>query len=132
MNDEEAKAAQEIAKATGKAIEAVQGLGGFLKDVFGSSLRELGGAFYDRAVVYRYLNWLRLLEKVEHIHQMRRNAGKTVPIPLRYAIPILERVSLEDEESLQDMWAGLIANASDPAKRLDIRKRIVRLWKVNQ
>ena len=29
---------------------------------------------------------------------------------------------MEDNETIQDMWAGLIANASDPDKRLDVKK----------
>ena len=122
MSDEEAKAVQEIAKATGKGIDAIEKLSKFIKEIIGPGLVELGGAFRDWAVAFRYQNMLKLQEKVERIHQERRNAGKTIPILPRYAIPMLEHASMEDDESLQDMWAGLIANASDPARRLDIRK----------
>jgi hypothetical protein len=40
--------------------------------------------------------------------------GKTIPIPLRSAIPMLEAASLEEDVTLQDIWAQLIANSMDP------------------
>jgi hypothetical protein len=35
---------------------------------------------------------------------------------------MLEGVAREDEPSIQEMWATLIANASDPAKRVNIKR----------
>lgn len=122
MIDEEAKAAQEIAKATGKGIDAVQRLGGFLDQVFGASLKEWGGSIHDRIKVYRFKNMLRLQDKVEAIYRQRLLEGKTTPLPLRSALPLLEKAALEDDEAILSLWAALIANASDPQKRLNVRK----------
>ncbi len=122
MDDEFAKAAQEIAKATGKAIDLVQKVGGFLNKVAGNAAVEVGGALYDWARVFRYKNLIRLQDKVEDIHAARKLQGRSIPIAPRLAIPLLQAASEEDEETLQDMWAGLIANATDPDRRLELRK----------
>lgn len=122
MDDESAKAAQEIAKTTGKAIDAAQKVGGFLNKVIGDAAVELGGALHDWARVFRYKNLLRLQDKVEDIHAARKLQGRIIPIAPRFAIPLLQAASGEDEESLQDMWAGLIANATDPDQRITLRK----------
>jgi hypothetical protein len=47
------------------------------------------------------------------------NIGSVVaePVPDKIAIPILDAASLEDDETLQEKWAGLLASAADPASR---------------
>ena len=61
-------------------------------------------------------------DEIAAIHKARGVEGKTIPISLKYAIPMIENLSLEDDESVQDLWAGLIANATDPDKRFQIKK----------
>lgn len=122
MDDERAKVAQEIAKTAGKAVDAVRDLAGFLGKVVGPGLVELGEAFHDWARTFRYANLLRLQDKVNAIHKRRGIEGKTITIPPRLAIPLLNSASLEDNTALQDMWASLIANATDPSKREDVQK----------
>lgn len=122
MDEESAKAAQEVAKATGKAIDLSEKVGSFLKKVVGDAVVELGGAVHDWARFFRYKNLLGLQDKVEEIHRQRRLQGKSIPIPPRFAIPLLQAASQEDDNSIQDMWAGLIANATDPGKRLEPKK----------
>jgi len=120
--DEESKAVQELAKTTGKAIDISEKVGRFLKDIFGNALGEIGQIGYDWARFYRYQNLLRIRDKIEAIHKQRRIEGKTLPIPPRYAVPLIQNASQEDDETLQEMWAGLIANATDPEMHLNIKK----------
>lgn len=122
MLDEEAKAAQEIAKATGKAIDASRELGGFISKILGGGLQELGESFRAWCGYYRYTQLLKIRDKVESIHKRRQVEAKLIPIPPKYAIPIIENASLEDDEAIQDLWTGLIVNATDPSKRLKINK----------
>lgn len=122
MLDEEAKAVQEVAKTTGKSLDIVKAGGEFVGDIFGESFRQFSGAVADWARYFRYKNFLCIADKVNDIHTARRLTGKVVPIPPQYALPILEGASLENEESLQELWAGLIANASDPGHKLNIKK----------
>lgn len=122
MSDEEAKAIQEVAKATGKSVDLVRSTGRFLNDVFGEPIREFGGVLGDWAQYYRYRNRINIIDKVQAIRDKRSAIGKPVPIPPEFTLPVLEGISLESENRIQDLWAGLIANATDPIKSFRIRK----------
>jgi hypothetical protein len=111
---EEAKAIQEVAKTAGKFAEITEKLGSFISKVVGGPIAQIGGILEDWTKYYRYKNLLIICDKVEELHEQRRIAGKTVAIPARAAIPMLESASLEDDENLQNMWACLIANSMDP------------------
>ncbi len=119
---EEAKAAKEIAKTTGKAIDAADKLGGFFRLVFGDTAIELGGVTNDWAKYFRYKNLLKIEDKISALHAKRNIEGKTVPIPPRYAIPLIQEASHEDDDDIQALWAGLVANSTDPNKKLNVKK----------
>jgi hypothetical protein len=112
--EEKAKAVQEVAKTTGKFIEAAEKAGGFVSKVVGGASTQLGGILEDWTRYFRYANLLKIADKVEAIHAGRRIEGKSIPIPLKTAIPMLEAASLEDNDTLQEVWARLIVNGMDP------------------
>jgi hypothetical protein len=114
MTDEQAKATQEVAKTTGKFAEVVEKVGGFVSKVIGPASNQVGGILEDWTRYYRLRNLMHIADKVEAIHVQRDIEDKTVPIPPRIAIPMLESASLEDDEELQEVWARLIANSTDP------------------
>jgi hypothetical protein len=122
MLDEEAKAVQEVAKATGKGIDMVASAGGALKHLLGDSLEQLGGIVSDWARYYRYKNLLEVMDKFSRIATERGIAGKATPLPPQFALPLLEGASLESEDDVQELWAGLLANAADPARLLELKK----------
>ena len=64
MSDEEAKAVQEVAKATGKSVDLVRSTGKFLDQVLGGSIREVGGIVWDKAQYWRFLNQISIIDKV--------------------------------------------------------------------
>jgi hypothetical protein len=99
-----AQAVQQLTPVVDKLSER---LTGFLHKVIGAGAEELGGAFKDWAATFRYRNALKLADQVEKIHAERKLLGKTIPIPPRLAIPLLESATLEDDETLSEMWAGL-------------------------
>ena len=127
MLDEEAKALQEVAKATGKTVDLAQATGELLYDIFGESLHQFGGIVSDWMRYFRYRNLLVVTDKVKDIHTSRSILGKAVPIPPEYVLPLLDGVSLEAEGSVQDMWAGLIANATDPSSEYRIKKVFIEI-----
>jgi hypothetical protein len=127
MLDEEAKAVQEVAKTTGKAIEAGRELGGFFSKILGEGFYELGESFRLNCGLYKYKQFLKVADKVEEIHRQRRLEGKSIPIPPSRAIPIIENACIEEDESIQDLWARLIANATDPERRFQVRKIFIQL-----
>lgn len=127
MLDEEAKAAQEVSKTTGRAIDLLRSAGGFLDDVFGESLRQFGGAIADWVRYFRYRNLLTIIDKVQEIHEGRALEGKLLPVPPQFALPLLDGASLEAEPTIQDLWAGLIANATDPSRAFRLKKVFVEI-----
>ena len=125
--EEEAKAVQEVAKTTRKGFELVEKLSILLEKILGEGFTHLGGSFSDWAKYFRYKNLLKLQDKVISLHQKRGVEGKTIPVPPRYALQLLESASLEDDENLQDKWSGLIANATDPNKRFQFQKIYIQI-----
>ena len=125
--EENAKAVQQIAKTTRKGFDLGEKLGSFLSTIFGEGLKYLGGTFSDWTKYFRYKNFLNLKDKVQAIHEKREVVGKTIPIPPRYAIPLLEAASTEDDETIQDMWAGLIASATDPSTSFQLQKIYIQI-----
>lgn len=127
MTEEESKAIQELAKATGKAIDASEKLGAFFKQIFGDAFTEIGASVHDWAMYFRYKNMIRISDKVEMIYKKRKIEGKTIPIPPRYAVPLLQSASIEDDESVQELWACLIANSTDPSKRIQANRLFINI-----
>jgi hypothetical protein len=128
VGDEEAKAVQEVAKTTGKLAEVAQRAGAFIASIIGDAATELGLGLGDWAALVRYKNLCRIQDKVEAIHRQRALEGKAlVQVPPRLAIPLLQHASQEDDESLQNLWAGLIVNATDPEKIFNVDRLHVNL-----
>jgi len=120
--DEEAKAAQEVAKSAGKALDIVHESGGFLGEIFGEPVRQFGGVVSDWSRYYRYQNLLRIGDKIRALHEARAYQGSPVPVPPEFILPLIDGASLESNEKLQALWAGLVANATAPEERLNLRK----------
>jgi len=125
--EDELKAVEEIAKTARKAIDASSRLGSFLNKVLGDAFQELGQSLHDWTKYYRYKNLLAIQDKVERIHRQRAIEDKISPIPLRFAISLIESASLEDEETIQEMWSALIANSTDPTKTKSTRRVFINI-----
>jgi hypothetical protein len=82
---------------------------------------EAAGIALDWLRFYRYQNTLKIRDRVHEIWK-ERSVTKTIPIPVRLGIPLLEAASMEDDPTLQEMWAGLVANVTDPNRRQKLRK----------
>lgn len=82
---------------------------------------EAVGIALDWARYWRYRNALRIRDRVNELHRERGITTK-VPIPPRLGIPLLDAASMEDDPNLQELWAGLAANATDPNRRQDAKK----------
>jgi len=112
---------------TNKTIQVVTR---FLEKILGGSLEELGNIGQDWIKYYRYKNLLLIQDKIEAIMKKRKGDGKVNPIPLRLAIPLLQSASIEDDDSIQELWARLIANATDPDKNIDLHPAFIEI--INQ
>jgi hypothetical protein len=85
----------------------------------GPFAKELGLTFGDAARVYRYSRALKLLQKVDRI---TADAGfEPSAVRPKVLLPILNHASVEDDEDMHDRWAALLANASNPNRKFEIR-----------
>jgi hypothetical protein len=91
---------------------------GFLQKLIGPSVDEVGLMLSDNVKLWRLKNQIRNLEKVKKIVEEQNISIKQVN--LKVVIPYLEGVSLEEDETLQDLWANLFANYIDSDKNLII------------
>ena len=120
--DEEAKAVQEVAKATGKVVDATREAGGFIARFVSGSLEQGMGIFEDRL---RYARWERQIRLMQRAEEFLHQVGMSEPtraVPLKLAVPLLQGASLEDDDELQDRWATLLVNAGNAAFAFEIRR----------
>lgn len=76
----------------------------------GPLAEECGLLLADKVKVYRLKNWVSVITKAQKILS---DAGLPPNVvPPRMFLPILEASSIEEDETLQSLWAGLLATAS--------------------
>jgi hypothetical protein len=126
---ESAKAVQEVAKATGKALGVSEKVGSFVAKVIGEPLESAVGMLSDRLRFMRWERQLRMVDSCEEIIKKRRIEGKTRPVPPKLALPIMENASLEENDQLQDLWANLLSSALDPNFRGMLRSAFIDIIK---
>src|SRR5690242_15661976 len=96
-----------IAKGVG-AVAASIPFTAIVKRMLGPAADELAEMWRDQVRMYRYERQVKLLGKVEKI---AKEAGFTAQaVPPKILFPLLEGASFEDDETLHDMWAALLAN----------------------
>jgi hypothetical protein len=85
-------------------------IGDLVNKLAGPLAEEVGMMLGDKIRVYRVKNWIKTCQKTEHV---LRDAGLPAnAVPPRLFLPIMEAASVEDNETIQDMRAGLLATAS--------------------
>jgi Abortive infection alpha len=93
----------ELLKIGDKVTDLVHKLAGPL-------FEEIGLTLGDKFRVYRTKNWIKTVEKTERL--LREADLPANAVPPRLLLPIIDGCSIEDNDSLQDLWAGLLATAS--------------------
>lgn len=94
-----------------KGLDMVKG---FVEKLAGGAIEEAGLLYADKVRLRRLRNQIKILEKAKGI--AKENNIETKQINLKVLVPLLEYCSLEEEQTLQDMWANLIVNYSDSSK----------------
>lgn len=87
-----------------------------LGKIFGPAMEEFGLMIGDNMKVRRLKNQIKNFEKIEKI--IRNENISTKKIDLKALVPYLNNVSLEEDETLQDMWAHLMVNYLDSSRKL--------------
>ena len=121
LSDEEAKAAQEVAKTTGKAIDTLRSAGSALIDSTVATIAvdalgfPLGGDWLHEM---RKRNLARMQANTARILEGIATERLTEPSP-SILIPLLQAAVDEGRPELQALWAALLANAMvDGGKRV--------------
>ncbi|CAL8474579.1 Abi-alpha family protein [Caballeronia sp. S22] len=109
---ETAKAVGEVAKTTGKVVDAARAMGGFIAKYTHGSIEQAMGIFQDKVSYARWERQIRLMERATKFLEERGLKEPPIPVPLKMAVPLLSAASLEDDDYMQDMWAHLLVNAS--------------------
>ena len=114
VTEEAFKAVSEVAKTTSKAIDASEKGTRYLAEIFKDAITAYAGAPDDSAVGYRIRNRASVAVKTEKYLQSLGLDASFLKIEERAAVPLIEALSVESDDGLQDLWASYIANAVDP------------------
>jgi len=108
----------ELIKTTESVAKAAQSFVDFINRILGQPLEELGAAFIaDPLKRYRAENWLNWFPKIKgrmHESHLLSPGGKPLRINIKLLTGIFEEATLESDDDLQDLWAGLLVSALDP------------------
>jgi hypothetical protein len=88
-----------------------------IQQLAGPAAEEIGLAFHDSIKAWRFKRQLRLLQKLKEYLDVAGITPKQIPIKL--LVPALNYATLEEDNTLQDRWAMLLANAADPKSEIE-------------
>ena len=100
--------------AVEKSIDLVKG---FIERIAGSSLDEAGLMLAENVRLRRLRNQIAIFQKAKQIAD--ENNMDIKQINLKTLVPLLEFTSLEEDETLQEKWANLIANYVDARQQYE-------------
>lgn len=114
---ESAKAVSQVAKTTGEILASVPAevgkAGAYMtRFVHQPAVDWIGLKFGDSLASRRRLHQFEL--QLQEYVQKRKLLDRYVPLDERSFVPLIEAVSIETDEALQDVWAAYVANAMDP------------------
>jgi len=96
----------------------------FISQVFGPLLEDSVGLVSDRLKYFR-------AEKLALLHQKTKKRlqesgiTKTVNVPPKVGIPLIEIASLEDDDELHTKWSNMLSNAMNPNNNQPITRSYV-------
>lgn len=100
-------------------LQIVEDARRFLEKIVGPPLEELGGLLADQLRLFRLKKQVQILEKAQKI--LLDKGINPRKVSLKILVPILEEGSLEEDESMSDRWASLLATAADPSSAISVQ-----------
>ena len=89
----------------------------FLQKVITPPLEEIGLLFADKVKYWRFKNQVNVLTKADEYLKLK--GIKTRKVNIKVMAPMLEEISMEEEESMQARWAALLANTVSERSTID-------------
>lgn len=129
MDEESAKAVQEVAKTAGKVVDVVHETGEFLAPHVEGVLGQVVGIFTDHLKYVRGKRLVRLGHRFQQELLAHGGVAAVRKLPLNFAIDSLEQGAMEQDDDLQDIWARLLANAVDATSRVQPRRAYISIIK---
>lgn len=94
------------------AEAAMRPFADLIDKLFGGPVEQIGGMWTDRLAVRRHIRRISLFGKLQAAIDKARFDPRQIPDNVW--IPAIQEASLQDDETLQEKWANLLANAADP------------------
>ncbi len=104
-----------------KGMDMTDSMGKFLAPFIQGSLTQATGMVEDKL---KYMRWERQMRFMKRANEKLQEFGITEiekPLPLKYAIPIAQGASLEEDDYLQDLWINLLIN-SVANKKVEVKR----------
>ncbi|HDR9802428.1 TPA: DUF4393 domain-containing protein [Burkholderia cenocepacia] len=115
-----AKATEEVAKTAGQVVEATTRLGTFVARYIGGPLQLASGIVEDKLKYMRWENQVDLMARADRKLAQIGLPSPTRTIPPKFAVPLLQAASLEDDADIRDLWATLLVNAANADSGIDL------------
>ena len=109
MNDDE----KELLKVG--AETAMKPFTDLINKLFGGPVEQIGGMWTDGLVARRQIRQLKLMQKVKEA--VDKAGFDPSMVRDKVGVNLLQAALLEDDETMQDAWANMLANESDPRSR---------------
>jgi hypothetical protein len=117
-------------KAIQKAIPLTNRIGNFISTIIGPAAVGLGGLLGDEMKAWRAANLERIAYKWSRKLKHRGIHPEVIKqLPFREAVAVIDAASKEDDDDVQELWARLIANATNIDAKTEIKKMHIELIK---
>ncbi|OHE12563.1 MAG: hypothetical protein A3J96_04520, partial [Sulfurimonas sp. RIFOXYC2_FULL_36_7] len=123
-----AKATQEVSKTISKGIDKTSEALKFITTVFGKPIKDIAEIAGDYTEYWKINNAITLHEKLMKTVK-EKNLKLENPLPLRIGIPLIDAALNEDENSLQELWANLLASSMSNTSVLGVTKTYIEVIK---
>ena len=116
-----------------KGMEMGHDMGKFIAPLIKGTIEQGIGIFEDKLKYIRWERQQRLIMRSKEVLEELSVTEIENPIPLKFAVPLLEGATLEDDDNIQDLWINLMINSVTNKKielkrvYLDILERITPL-----
>jgi hypothetical protein len=90
-------------------------------------LKQIGCLFADKVRYWRYKNQINILAKAKALHEKKGISPHQIPV--KTLVNMIEYSSLEEEENMQELWANLLANATNSENPYNDHNRLIHILK---
>ncbi len=87
-------------------------VGKFFNSVVPGFVKETMGILSDNAKFARWKNFIKITKEANEISEKYNLPELSAKLPIAFEVPFIEQASLQENETMQKMWANLLANAA--------------------